>query len=663
MYHLQFLLAGLIMDIPNDSDEEKDAKFKEFGPITPDDKDHSGFGGFLSSFFRWRKSKYEGENSNKHHENESFNNAPYPIWLPPSENTATAPVDSGSLTNINSEANESGKKKYQLGSETVTISYERHLHYVLKRIKTIAEKKDSDMKDHWVPDSHRKECYDCSEKFTQLRRKHHCRICGQIFCSKCCNKVISTKPMGFKGELKVCTYCFKVFSCCIKTNNFEEDVMADIILLEEELLPVVNASNLPSGELTGEHERRLILEKRKRRGFMEENYTVKSRSFNSDFTSRVDQNDLDKIASERQLLLKDSQQLQSLWMCMVSGPNKLHLSTNRHRLKAFSETFIGRDFVQWMVDNDKASCRQSAIAIGQALLEAGFIFCVSQQEQQFSDEHVLYTALKPHDFKEKTTAPQSMSVTHDMGQEPLWLKQISSQVESDNILPSKAAFTNAPFDSLQNVSASSSNYSLDLNVKENVVSLKHPGRRKGVTDNETETDMARGLETSVSAVLNDTIYSFSSEQQSSGTVMTEEVLELKCLSLYSILSLIWVSKPETAGYFVLEAVGENVFCMVALKSLEPKLAETRAAGWQIKNEDENLGREIEVDEQTRTSLVAKKKLSENWRHFENRLLLLLLSNMEIDISWSTTILSLVYKVVDTVCPDVKNESDDMDIRQ
>lgn len=39
--------------------------------------------------------------------------------------------------------------------------------------------------------------------------------------------------------------------------------------------------------------------------------------------------------------------------------------------------------------------------------------------------------------------------------------------------------------------------------------------------------MAKGLETSVSAVLNDTIYSFSSEQQSSGTVMTEEVLEVR----------------------------------------------------------------------------------------------------------------------------------------
>ena len=37
-------------------------------------------------------------------------------------------------------------------------------------------------------------CPLCSQKFTQIRRKHHCRQCGQVLCSKCCNEKVTTRP-------------------------------------------------------------------------------------------------------------------------------------------------------------------------------------------------------------------------------------------------------------------------------------------------------------------------------------------------------------------------------------------------------------------------------------------------------------------------------------
>lgn len=52
-----------------------------------------------------------------------------------------------------------------------------------------------------MPDSQCKECYDCSEKFTTFRRRHHCRLCGQIFCSRCCNQEIPGKFMGYTGRV------------------------------------------------------------------------------------------------------------------------------------------------------------------------------------------------------------------------------------------------------------------------------------------------------------------------------------------------------------------------------------------------------------------------------------------------------------------------------
>lgn len=37
---------------------------------------------------------------------------------------------------------------------------------------------------HWVPDVTRDACFDCSTKFNLFDRRHHCRHCGEIFCSR-----------------------------------------------------------------------------------------------------------------------------------------------------------------------------------------------------------------------------------------------------------------------------------------------------------------------------------------------------------------------------------------------------------------------------------------------------------------------------------------------
>ena len=37
----------------------------------------------------------------------------------------------------------------------------------------------------WIPDNHVSSCYNCNTTFSMLNRKHHCRICGRIFCKSC----------------------------------------------------------------------------------------------------------------------------------------------------------------------------------------------------------------------------------------------------------------------------------------------------------------------------------------------------------------------------------------------------------------------------------------------------------------------------------------------
>lgn len=59
------------------------------------------------------------------------------------------------------------------------------------------------------------ECYDCGKKFSALRRRRHCRICGQIFCTRCASTEIHlTKYNLGRGSLKACTFCAKEFRNC-----------------------------------------------------------------------------------------------------------------------------------------------------------------------------------------------------------------------------------------------------------------------------------------------------------------------------------------------------------------------------------------------------------------------------------------------------------------
>jgi hypothetical protein len=64
---------------------------------------------------------------------------------------------------------------------------------------------------YWMRDENVSECYDCKccniyktiiKGFTLVRRKHHCRLCGQIFCFKC------SFVLHSKEGMRVCKYCY-----------------------------------------------------------------------------------------------------------------------------------------------------------------------------------------------------------------------------------------------------------------------------------------------------------------------------------------------------------------------------------------------------------------------------------------------------------------------
>ncbi|KAG7352080.1 thermosome subunit [Nitzschia inconspicua] len=46
----------------------------------------------------------------------------------------------------------------------------------------------------WMPDQLCKTCYSCDAPFSFLRRRHHCRICGQVFCNSCSGYFVPAAP-------------------------------------------------------------------------------------------------------------------------------------------------------------------------------------------------------------------------------------------------------------------------------------------------------------------------------------------------------------------------------------------------------------------------------------------------------------------------------------
>ena len=44
----------------------------------------------------------------------------------------------------------------------------------------------------WTDDNTVNSCHNCKNDFTFLNRRHHCRLCGKIFCHSCCNYYINT---------------------------------------------------------------------------------------------------------------------------------------------------------------------------------------------------------------------------------------------------------------------------------------------------------------------------------------------------------------------------------------------------------------------------------------------------------------------------------------
>eukprot|EP01126_Amoeba_proteus_P028547 TRINITY_DN2815_c0_g2_i1.p1 TRINITY_DN2815_c0_g2~~TRINITY_DN2815_c0_g2_i1.p1 ORF type:complete len:156 (+),score=17.14 TRINITY_DN2815_c0_g2_i1:51-518(+) len=63
------------------------------------------------------------------------------------------------------------------------------------------------MNSHWHRDEQVTHCGLCNQLFSAAVRKHHCRLCGEIFCEKCSSRQITYPELNITDE-RGCASCY-----------------------------------------------------------------------------------------------------------------------------------------------------------------------------------------------------------------------------------------------------------------------------------------------------------------------------------------------------------------------------------------------------------------------------------------------------------------------
>ena len=59
----------------------------------------------------------------------------------------------------------------------------------------------------WIDERTCRVCYECDASFSFLTRKHHCRVCGRVFCGKCSSHSLPPPDNPEGDPVRVCNFC------------------------------------------------------------------------------------------------------------------------------------------------------------------------------------------------------------------------------------------------------------------------------------------------------------------------------------------------------------------------------------------------------------------------------------------------------------------------
>ncbi|XP_070588237.1 1-phosphatidylinositol 3-phosphate 5-kinase isoform X1 [Erythrolamprus reginae] len=646
-----------------------------FKPLTPD-QDEPPFKSAYSSFvnlFRFTKDDGRlapsveraeiGQGDHQQTLNANWSSPEHPSRSQSLRSSPVAykkPQPAGELQRRSSTSLDNRRKDPPLsGHDPRTAVQLRSLSTVLKRLKEIMEGKsqDTDLKQYWMPDSQCKECYDCSEKFTTFRRRHHCRLCGQIFCSRCCNQEIPGKFMGYTGDLRACTYCRKIalsYAHSTEGNTIGEDLSAlsdsssclsvldpgeprtpvgsrkasRNIFLEEDvawqsLIHPDSSSSTLSTRLGSVQEEAGKSPARNRSASitnlsLDRSGSPMVPSYETSVSPQTNRTYMKETSEDERKLLLDSVQLKDLWKKICHHNSGMEFQDHRYWLRTHPNCIVGKELVNWLIRNGHITTRAQAIAIGQALVDGRWMDCVSHHDQIFRDEYALYRPLQSTEFSE-TPSPDSDSVNSVEGHsEPSWFKDIKFDDSDTEQIAEEG--------------------------DDNLTNSASPSKRTSVSSFQSAMDSDSAASISLNVELDNV--NFHIKKHSKYPHVPPHPADQK---EYMIADNGGQQMISISDAFIKESLFNR---RVEEKSKDLFFTPLR---WHHSNLD--LLREENGEKQ-----AMERLLSANHNHMM-ALLQQLLYNEALSLSWRDIIVPVVCQVVQTVRPDVRNRDDDMDIRQ
>ncbi|XP_031847675.1 lateral signaling target protein 2 homolog isoform X2 [Nomia melanderi] len=95
-------------------------------------------------------------------------------------------------------------QEYEDDLEDTTVTNDQHTNSpITERGEECVERAPA-----WVPDNDAPRCMACQAGFTVVRRRHHCRNCGKVFCGRCSSNNVPLPRYGHTKPVRVCNRCF-----------------------------------------------------------------------------------------------------------------------------------------------------------------------------------------------------------------------------------------------------------------------------------------------------------------------------------------------------------------------------------------------------------------------------------------------------------------------
>ncbi|KAL5018829.1 hypothetical protein ScPMuIL_004551 [Solemya velum] len=87
---------------------------------------------------------------------------------------------------------------------------------------TVTDQPGRVVADHWMKDDGVDNCVSCHIKFSFSERRHHCRNCGQVFCSRCSRFEMEIRRLRILKPVRVCQACYNILRAQQAVDNLSK---------------------------------------------------------------------------------------------------------------------------------------------------------------------------------------------------------------------------------------------------------------------------------------------------------------------------------------------------------------------------------------------------------------------------------------------------------